>query len=118
MNGPTRSRKPVDEYYLSLLASQWPHACRQKSQPRSLNPPLMRSTMHTPTKGRDSTAMSSATAVAAIYYLWLFPWEREKLGSELMQPKSPACKAGLFLLPRRRHRDPLSAQFTNVNTYS
>ena len=29
-----------------------------------------------PTKGRDSAAMSSATAVAAIYYLWSFPQDR------------------------------------------
>ena len=58
-----------DEYYASLLASMqnkgWSKQAASKAR-NSLSPPLMRSTMHTPTKGRDSTAMSSAIAVAAI----------------------------------------------------
>jgi hypothetical protein len=83
--------------------------------------------MHTPTKGRDSTAMSSATAVAAIYYLWSFPQHRgemKPLKSEScpllrsaivpIKQKSPARKPGFFIAKGgsiNRFRDAESMSF-------
>lgn len=55
--GNTIEKANRDVRYASLLASmqntQWSQACRQKSQPRSLSPPLMRSTKQYPNQGPE-----------------------------------------------------------------
>jgi hypothetical protein len=84
----TQSRRPVATN--TTHEQQWPHARRQKSQPRSLSHPLMFSTLNTPTEGRDSTATSSATAVAAITTLVVPAGSRqtETFGSRKHAPYS------------------------------
>ena len=70
--GNTIEKANRDEHYASLLASMQNNSGPKpavKNPASSLSPPLMRSTMHTPTEGRDSTAMSSAIADAAITIL-------------------------------------------------
>ena len=70
-----------DVRYASLLASmqntQWSQACRQSAKLAEPSADAIYNAYSD--EGPDSTAMSSATAVAAIYYLWSFPQDRGAL---------------------------------------
>ena len=91
MNGPTRSRRPVDEYYLSLLASKNTVVPSLPSKARnSLSPPLIATYNAYPNQGPGFYRYVERDSRRRNYYLGRPRWSTNKPWSTNSPPTTEA----------------------------